>query len=154
MPATTERERVSRLLIVEDEASQLRTLTGLMEDEGFDVVGCRTATEAVKHVRRTDFGVAIVDLRLPDIDGTQLLKKINALNDKVRVIINTAHASFECAKDALNLGAFAYVEKAGNPAELIGHVHAAARQRLDVYAKELEGAVTPERPNCARPMKS
>lgn len=116
MLGTTERKHLSRLLIVEDEESQLRTLADLMEDEGFDVIGCGTAAEAVEHVRREDFGVAIVDFRLPDLDGTRLLKKFNALNDKIRIIINTAHASFESAKDALNLGAFAYVEKAGTSA--------------------------------------
>jgi len=141
MSRTTERERLSRLLIVEDEEAQLRTLTDLMEDEGFVVIGCTTATEALEHVQREDFGVAVVDLRLPDLEGTRLLEKINALNHKVRVIINTAYASFDSAKEALNLGAFAYVEKAGDPTELIRHVHAAARWHLDRYAKNLESAV-------------
>ncbi len=141
MSEATERERLSRLLIVEDDESQLRTLTDLMAGEGFDVIGCTTAAEALEHVRQEDFGVAVVDLRLPDLNGTQLLEKINALNGKVRVIINTAYASFDSAKEALNLGAFAYVEKAGDPGELIRQVHAASRWHYDRYAKDLEEAV-------------
>lgn len=141
MSQTTERKRLSRLLIVEDDEAQLLTLTDLLKDEGFTVIGCTTATEALEHVDREDFGVAVVDLRLPDLTGTQLLKKITALNDKVRVIINTGYASFDSAKEALNLGAFAYVEKAGDPDELIRHVHAAARWHFDRYAKDLEDAI-------------
>ncbi len=141
MSDSTERKRLSRLLIVEDEESQLRTLTDLMEDEGFEVIGCATAGEAIEQAERGEFGVAVVDLRLPDLDGTQLLKTIKALDPRIRVIMNTGYGSFDSAKKALNLGAFAYVEKAGDPDELIRHVHAAARWHLDRYATDLEEAV-------------
>ncbi len=141
MPKPTERERISRLLIVEDDVSQLRTLKGIMAEEGFDVIGCATATEALAHVREEDFGVAVVDLRLPDLSGTELLERIQALNGRIRVIINTAYGSFDSAKDAVNLGAFAYVEKAGDPHELVRQVHRAFHYHLDQYAQDLEAAV-------------
>jgi len=122
--STVSPNKRARLLIVEDEESQLFTLTGLMEGEGFQVVGCPNATEALEQVQHEDFDVAVVDQRLPDLDGTQLLAKIKNMNGKVRVIINTAHGTLASAKEALNLGAFAYVEKAGDPGELIQQVHA------------------------------
>lgn len=141
MPNTSERERASRLLIVEDDPLQLRTLSSILKKEGFDVIACATAAEALEHVASADVGVAVVDMRLPDLSGTQLLEKIQALNGRIRVIINTGYGSFDSAKEAVNLGAFAYVEKAGSPGELIRHVHAAARWHLDRYAKDLEEAV-------------
>ncbi|MFH1111076.1 MAG: ATP-binding protein [Planctomycetota bacterium] len=141
MPESAKRQRFSRLLIIEDDQSQLRTLTDLAKGEGLDVTGCSTATEALDHFQREEFGVVILDLRLPDLDGTQLLKKLSAMDAKVRVIINTGHGSFDSAKEAVNLGAFAYVEKAGDPNELIRHLRAASRWHFDHYAKELEEAV-------------
>ncbi len=141
MSEVAERQRISRLLIVEDDAAQLRTLTHIMRDEGFEVIGCATASEALGHVRDRDFAVAIIDLRLPDLSGTQLLEKLRAMNGQVRVIIHTGYGSFDSAKAAVNLGACAYVEKLSDPAELIGHVHRAFRERFSRYAEDLEAAV-------------
>ncbi|MFH1884557.1 MAG: PAS domain S-box protein, partial [Planctomycetota bacterium] len=134
-------ERNSSLLIVEDDESQLRTLTAIMQEEGFDVIGCSTASEALEHLNRLETGVVVLDLRLPDLSGTQLLERLADATDKISVIINTAYSSYESAKDALNLGAFAYVEKAGDPDELLRHVHRAFQASLRSYADELETAV-------------
>ena len=135
------RERHSRLLIVEDDAQQLHTLTDIMEDEGFDVTGCASAAEAMQHIESQDFGVAIVDYRLPDQSGDQLLESIKSMSRRTRVIIHTGYGSFESAKIAVNLGAFAYVEKLSNPDELLRHVHRAFREEIHSYADELETAV-------------
>jgi len=134
-------ERFSKLLIVEDDQSQRRTLTSIMEAEGFDVIACSTATEALEHLNRLKIGVVVLDLRLPGLSGTQLLERLAAATNGIRVIINTAYSSYESAKDALNLGAFAYVEKAGDPQELLRHVHRAFEASLRSYADELETVV-------------
>ncbi|MCX6069433.1 MAG: response regulator, partial [Chloroflexi bacterium] len=109
----------SRLLIVEDDEAQLRTLTAIMRAEGFEVAGCSTAAEALKHLNGGGFAVAVVDLQLPDLPEEQLLTRLRAVTDDVRVIINTGYGSYKSARDAVNLGAFAYVEKAGDPAEIV-----------------------------------
>jgi len=131
----------SRLLIVEDDEAQLRTLTAIMRAEGFEVAGCSTASEALKNLERGGFAVAVVDLQLPDLPEEQLLTRLRAVTDDVRVIINTGYGSYESARDAVNLGAFAYVEKAGDPGEIVRHVHRAFHARLRRYAEDLESAV-------------
>ena len=141
MALTMETERYSRLLIVEDEMAQLRTLRSIMGGEGFDVIACETATQALTHLESGGVGVAIVDLRLPDLNGTQLLERARQIDSSIRVIINTAFGSFDSARDAVNLGAFAYVEKAGDPAELVRQVHAAFRWHYKQYTHGLESAV-------------
>ena len=141
MVETQERQRISGLLIVEDDESQLRTLVAIMEAEGFEVVGCSTASEALEYLARDEIGVAVVDLRLPDLSGTQLLKRLQSLTGRVEVLIYTGYGSYESARDALNLGAFGYVEKGGDPDELVRHVHRAFKARLQSYAGDLEGAV-------------
>ena len=141
MDGETERDRFSRVLIVEDDESQRFTLSSIIEREGYDVVSCSTAGEAVEYARSSNFGVAVVDLRLPDLEGTQLLQQIRELNGSARVIIHTGYGSFDSARDSVNRGAFAYVEKGGDPTVLVQHVHRAFRDQIDRYTEDLEDAV-------------
>lgn len=141
MPNAPDNRRHSRLLVVDDDADHLRALTRIFRDEGFDVVGCSTATGALEHLAGEGIGVAVIDLRLPDLSGTELLAKLEGLSEPIQVIIHTAYGSFESAKEAINLGAFAYVEKGTEYNELIHHVHRAFRARLERYAAQLEDAV-------------
>ena len=135
------RDPSSHLLIIEDDEPQLQTLTHLMGDEGFEVTACSTADEALAHVNGSNFGVAIVDLRLADPGEAELLERLRGSNGQVRVIIHTGSGSYESAKAALNLGAFAYVEKPSSPSELIGHVHRAFRADMNRRADKVEAAV-------------
>ncbi len=105
---------MSRVLVVEDDESQRVTLSRILEREGFDVVVSDTGAAALAHLADSDIGVAIVDLRLPDIEGTHVIERARELDDRVLFIIHTAYGDFESAKNALNLGAFAYVEKGGD----------------------------------------
>ena len=130
-----------RVLILEDAPGQLRTLSAILADEGFGVIGSGTASEALEHLAAGRADVAIVDLRLPDLDESGLLRKLAAYAQDVPVIIHTAYSSYESAKGAINGGAFAYVEKAGGPAELVRQVHRAVQACLRRRAGQLEAAV-------------
>ncbi len=134
-------QRVFRVLIVEDNGSQLRTLSDIVGDEGFEVVGCPTASEALDYLDGGRIDVAVVDLRLPDLSEGTLLEKLGAFSEDVPVIIHTGYSSFESAKIAINWGVFAYVEKVGDPAELLRQIHRAIQTRLLQRAKTLEAAV-------------
>ena len=133
--------RFAEILVVEDTETERHLLCDILQTEGFHAIGCESGKEALRQVRQRRFGVAIVDLRLPDIHGTDLLEQVRKIDDQVQVIIYTGAASFDSVKEAINLGAFAYVEKLGSPAELLRHVHRAFRERVHRYATELESAV-------------
>ncbi len=137
----SEHDRINRVLIVEDDAAQRATLADIVSQEGFEPIATANAAEALDQVRRESFGVAILDFRLPDATGVQLLEKIKAMNSTARVIIHTGYGSFDSAKDAVNLGAFAYVEKGRDPGELMRHVHRAVRSHYQRYAGALETEV-------------
>lgn len=134
-------ERVLQVLVVEKNSAELGAVCELLRDEGFLVIGCQSAAEALEHVRRRDFGVAVINLGLPDLNGTQLLQRIRGFDEQVRVIIYTDEASYDSMKDALHLGAFAYVEKRGDRGELLRHVRRAFLDRVGRYASDLERAV-------------
>jgi len=124
-------DRISQVLVVENDPAELAAVSALLQNEGFHVIGCGSAAEALEHVQRRDFGVAVVDMRLPDLSGTQLLQQIHSFDDLVRVIIYTGAASYDSVKEALNFGAFAYVEKVDDRSELLRHVHRACLERVD-----------------------
>jgi light-regulated signal transduction histidine kinase (bacteriophytochrome) len=143
-------DRVSQVLVVEDSRAELQLLCDILRDEGFHVIGCESATEAMEHVQQRDFGVAVVDLCLPDFSGIELLQRIRRFDDQVRVIIYTGVASYDSMKEALHLGAFAYVEKLPDRSELLRHVRRARLERVDRYAADLEQAVAARTEELAR----
>jgi len=143
-------EKFARILAVEDNATELRLLTDILEEDGFEVVGCTSAAEALGQLKPGRFGVGVVDLMLPDLDGIALLQEILKIDPDVRVIIYTGASSFDSVKEALNAGAFGYIEKLSDPSELLRHVHRAARARVGRYAADLEAAVAKRTEELAR----
>ena len=141
MSRTGERSRLTRVLIVEDQALQRELLLDILQHEGLQAIGCATAKEALEFVKRGDVGVAVIDLKLPDLSGTQLLEQLRHQHQNIRVIIFTGQGSYDSAKEAVNLGAFAYVEKGGDPANLLKQIHRAMLTNIDRYAIELERVI-------------
>ena len=116
----------------------------LLRQEGFSTLDCGSAEEALESPAE-QVGVAVVDARLPDLTGIELIERLRRLDASLRTIIHTAYGSFVSAKAAVNLGVFAYVEKSEDPSELIRHVRRAAEKwteqgRLDRMFVELQEA--------------
>ena len=131
----------SRILIVEDHAEQLETLLRLVQEEGYVAVGCSTASEARAHAEREPFGVAVLDLQLSDSTGISLFEFLKQKNPNIRVIINTAYATMDSAKEAFNLGAFGYLEKNRSPVQLLDQIRRAMRHGWNQYTQDLEEAI-------------
>ena len=133
----------SGILIVDDHPEELGAIMESLREEGFDPIGCSTGAEALQHVRSRSVGVAVIELRLPDLPGLDLLEQLRSSQNHIRVIINTGHGSLDSAKKAMHLGAFAYVEKADNPGELLFHIN---RALSDLNAQESDKAADENTP--------
>ncbi len=131
MTAAKDQEQLARVLIVEDDDGQRLTLRDILEGEGFSTLDCSTAGEGLEIARREPVAVAIVDYKMPDLTGIETLQRLRAIDKAIRVIIHTGYGSFDSAKEAVNLGAFAYVEKPVDPAELVRLVHRAAARWME-----------------------
>ncbi len=138
MQSVYEHDRISNLLLVDDDCSQLQTLQDILEYEGFSVIACATISEVMQQVHEKQFKVAVIDLRLTNGSGIELLEKLQAQDNKIQIVIHTGYGTYESAKDALNLGAFAYVEKAGKPDNLLSAVHSALHEYNRQHINELE----------------
>ncbi len=129
------------ILIIDDDEAHLKTLADILDLEGLGSVCCSTGKQALEAVKKHETNVAILDLRLPDIDGLDLLSQLKVHNQNIKVIVNTGYASLESALTALNEEAFAYVKKKGDIEELLAHVHRAIHSHLAMYSDKLEQEV-------------
>ncbi len=107
----SEDTRKIRLLVADDEESFLNTVARRLELKDFDVVTATCGKEAVKAAKKGKFDVALLDLRLPDLDGEEVLGILKKKHRYLEVIIITGHASIDSAVLCTKLGAFDYLEK-------------------------------------------
>jgi DNA-binding NtrC family response regulator len=107
------------IIIVDDDMAILKGLKGILEFEGYSVDTAETGREAIEKSRAKFYDLALLDIKLPDMEGIELLKEIHRETPKMMKIMITGYPSLENAVKALNLGADAYVIKPINPEELL-----------------------------------
>lgn len=100
-----------RILIVDDEESMCQYLAILLRKDGYDITTANSGIQALQIIGEQQFELVMTDIQMPKMDGIQLLKGIKALDPTTPVIIMTAYASEQSAIDAVNLGAFSYLQK-------------------------------------------
>jgi DNA-binding NtrC family response regulator len=99
------------ILVVEDDRNQRGIIKTILLKEGFYVEAADCGKKAVDILKNGSFDVVLTDLKLPDIDGTEVLREVRALGRTCHVIIMTAFGSIPSAVEATKLGAFYYLEK-------------------------------------------
>ena len=114
-----------RLLLVDDEVGYLEVLGKRLRKRDFDVTTARSGAQAIRIARDHDFDVAVVDLKMEDMDGIELLKILRRMMPELQVIMLTGHGSERAARDGLSLGAFDYLLKPIDLEALLERVHAA-----------------------------
>ncbi len=100
-----------RILIVDDEEDLTSAMVERLELRGFQVEAATSGIEALKRVSETDFDVLILDVKMPGIDGLQLMAEINRQHLDLPVILLTGHGSAAEAERGMREGAFDYLMK-------------------------------------------
>jgi len=101
---------VKKLLIVDDELSIRRSLYNTFK-KTYQVETASCGLEAVKKVESDDFDLVLLDQKMPDLDGLQVLREIRKIDDRVIIIMITAYGSIESSVEAMKLGAYDYILK-------------------------------------------
>jgi len=128
---------VARILIIDDDEHLRETLRDILAEKGYQVEAVGTGAEAVARFKETRFNLALVDIRLPDIEGIKLLRKLRRLAPHAEFIMITGYASLETAVEALRQGAADYVMKPFNLDEVLASVSSALeRQRFSYEERE------------------
>ena len=135
-------QQKGKILVVDDDESARRTLSLISAKSGYETETAQTGLEAIQKVQQRPCDVALVDIRLPDMAGTELLAPLRKVNPDIEVIMVTAYASAESAVRALNEGAFAYIFKPVNMDEVLATVREAfEKQRLIKEKRQAEEAL-------------
>jgi two-component system, NtrC family, response regulator PilR len=108
-----------QIIIVDDDKVILDGFKALLELNGYKVKAVENGKEALEEARRNFYNLALIDFKLPDIEGTGLLREFRLLNPQIKLIIVTGHSTRENAIESLNLGADGYLEKPLTPKRLL-----------------------------------
>ena len=108
----------NRILIVDDDKGTHRTLSLILRRKGYEVDVAETGREAVEKAQERFFNVALIDIRLPDISGIEVLKTFRRKYPSRMNVMITGNATVKNSIEALNLGANAYIEKPIDSEEL------------------------------------
>lgn len=112
-------ESKPRILIVEDDENIRKTMKNILQQKGYETDTAKSGKEAEQKAKTNFYNLALLDIKLPDMEGTQLLAKLHKNKPKMMKIMVTGYPSLENAMEALNQGADAYVTKPVKPAKLL-----------------------------------
>ena len=104
-------DRPARLLIVDDDENIRKVLTAILEEEGYNVESSSTGKKAIVKVQNTFYNLALIDIRLPDMEGIELLTRLPETTPRIRKLIITGYPTLQNAINAVNKGADAYIIK-------------------------------------------
>lgn len=120
-----------RILLVDDEPNVVKSCARMLELEGFAVEGVTDGKEALDLYRRESFDLVLTDLKMPDVDGLEVLTTVKRLNPNAAVVIFTAYGTKESVVEALRLGAREFLEKPLDTKTLIATVRRILDQEND-----------------------
>ncbi|MGA2767826.1 MAG: response regulator [Candidatus Bathyarchaeia archaeon] len=147
---------LNSILIVDDDIGVRNMLSSVLYDGGYLIEGVENGKEAIKACEESSFDVALIDIELPDMKGTELLNRLKKLQPKMIRIIITGHPSIESAMKAVNERADGYVLKPFEVTELLEMIARLLTEKTNEYlristeitsAKESTPAVKYQRPD-------
>ena len=130
------------ILVVDDEKNQREILDEILSAEGYDVTSASSGEAAMKFVADRHFDLVLTDLKMTGMSGLDLLKSLTDFDKSIIVILLTAHGSVDSAVDAMRLGAFEYLQKPYDSANLLETVSRALKKLSTLDAEIV--SVSPE----------
>jgi DNA-binding NtrC family response regulator len=125
-------KNAARILIIDDDENILRVEVAILKDKGYEVETATTGTEAIEKTEQSHFDLMLVDIRLPDMEGTDVITRIHDTTPKIRKVIVTGYPTLQNAVAAVNNGADAYVMKPFDVEQMLETV----RKQLQLQEQE------------------
>jgi len=132
-------EKVIKLLIVDDETRFLNAIAQRLSKRGFHVRTAENGADAIDLARKEKFDIALLDLRMPGMDGGEVLRVLKEEHQFLEAVILTGHGSLESAVELTKLGAFSYLPKPYELEKLIEVLREAYQARLEKKFASDEG---------------
>ncbi len=117
------------ILVVDDYFADREALKAILEERGYRVVTAETGAEALARVKEKHFNIIFLDIRLPDVDGTQIFEQVKDIDPEVAVIMMTGYSEEELVRRAISRGAYTCIYKPFNVEKILTLVGVISRQR-------------------------
>jgi DNA-binding NtrC family response regulator len=145
-PTTTDAKKTAKVsvrhhikvLVIDDDPSVCKTVGLLLEDQGYRPKVYTDAQEALKHAENESYQIALVDLRMPTMDGVEVVEKLKAIDDRMSCIVMTAYPDLGTATETMRRGTCDYISKPFEKDQLLEAVDRACRHLGLVYTNESE----------------
>jgi len=111
------REKI-KILVVDDEEVMRTSLSEWLKEDDYEPVAVESGMKAIEEVKKQYFSAALVDLKMPKLDGIQTMHKLREIQEDIQVVIITAYATVDTAVQAIKEGAYDYIPKPFNPDEI------------------------------------
>jgi DNA-binding NtrC family response regulator len=125
-------EKPARILIIDDDENIRKVLQTILEDEGYRVETAETAKKGIEKSEKSFYNLALIDIRLPDMEGIELLTKLRETKPKMRKIIVTGYPTLQNAVSAVNKGADGFVLKPFDVEKMLATI----KEQLQKQAEE------------------
>ncbi len=132
-----------RILIVDDEIEYQKVLSIILSGEGYEIATCSNGNEALAYIEGNLVDLVLTDLKMPVMDGVELIRRIKERHEEIDVIVMTAFGSIESAVDSIKYGAVDYFVKSGELNELVMKVDRLAK----IYRLERRSSALLEKQN-------
>jgi DNA-binding response OmpR family regulator/NADH:ubiquinone oxidoreductase subunit E len=133
-----------QVLLMEDEPSVAEGLKMILAEEGYGVDLATTGQSALDTLRQKDFDLLVADLRLPDMDGMEVIKRVKEKRPETEVIVITGYATIPSAAEAMRTGVVDYLPKPFTEEQFMATVQIAMKERQEALSKEIREHVEPD----------
>jgi DNA-binding NtrC family response regulator len=112
-----------KILVVDDDAIVVKSCKRILEAEGFEVITVPSAEDALETVKKYDFDLLLIDVKMPKRDGMYLMREVKKDLPEIPIIVMSGYPTPETVADVLELGATQFIPKPFRPDELIKTIH-------------------------------
>ena len=127
----------SKILVVDDEKTARISLAEILRLEGYDVLAVDDGESALSILNEQNFDLMLLDIRMPGMDGIEVMQKAAEMSPDTQIIMLTAHGSMESVIESLRYGAHDYLLKPSSPQEILSSVAGALARHADAQRKRL-----------------
>lgn len=127
-----------RVLVIDDDPSICKTVGLLLEDHGYNPTTYTDPDEGIAAAKKESYQIALVDLRMPKMDGVDVVERLKAIDERMSCIVMTAYPDLDSATETMRRGTCDYIAKPFKQEELIESVERACQRMGIIYTDETE----------------